>query len=116
MKTPFELRFDKKPTLAYTHPFGCTAYITKIPTSKLEERVIEGKWIGLDPESNGHRIYWSTRNSITVERDIVFSQTDKIPQIEGEYKEIKWNLEPIKSISPNYHLFELTPKNLQKKS
>jgi len=92
MKTPFEMRFNKQPDLSNIHPFGCIVYVTKKPTSKLEERGLEGRWIGLDPTSNGHRIYWPSRRTISVEQDIVFTKQE-ISRIEGEYKELSWDLD-----------------------
>jgi hypothetical protein len=40
------------------------------PAGKLETYASEGWWIGLDDTSNGHRIYWTDRRTITVERSI----------------------------------------------
>ncbi|KAJ3522993.1 hypothetical protein NMY22_g11644 [Coprinellus aureogranulatus] len=97
MKTPYELRFNSKPNVATIRRFGSLVFVTRVPNSKLAERAIEGRWLGLDPESNGHRIFWPDRRTITVERDVVFSSSD-VPRLEGEYKPIEWDMEPVDAI------------------
>ena len=92
MKTPFEECFNSKPNIAELHQFGSPCFVTRVPQSKLAERAIEGRWVGLDPESKGHRIYWPNQRSITVECDIVFS-LHEIPRIEGEHTEIDWEMQ-----------------------
>ena len=58
MKTPFEECFNSKPNIAKLHQFGSPCFVTRVPQSKLAEQAIEGRWVGLDPESKGHWIYW----------------------------------------------------------
>lgn len=39
--------------------------------TKLGDRVREGRWLGLDDKSNGARIYWPDKQTVSVERNIV---------------------------------------------
>jgi hypothetical protein len=43
--------------------------------TKLGGRVQEGKWIGMDDESKGARIYWPDSKTVTVERNIYFDNS-----------------------------------------
>ncbi|KIY61108.1 hypothetical protein CYLTODRAFT_330967, partial [Cylindrobasidium torrendii FP15055 ss-10] len=58
--TPFEAFYKRKPDLSNLHEFGCTVWVHDWlkSDSKLKPRAREGKWIGYDAESNGHRIYY----------------------------------------------------------
>jgi hypothetical protein len=68
-KSPFEKRYSSPPDLSRAWEWGIWVYV-HCPAGKLETYVSEGRWIGLDNTSNGHRIYWSDRRTITVERSI----------------------------------------------
>ena len=59
MTTPYEKRFGLKPDISDFHIFGSHVYVKheKEP-GKLDPQAQEGHWIGLEPESNGHYIYW----------------------------------------------------------
>ena len=49
----------------------------------MEPQAQEGCWIGLEPELNGHYIYWPTHHTVTTERNVVFSDR-QIQPVEGE--------------------------------
>jgi hypothetical protein len=51
--------------------------------SKLELRALEARWIGLNSDSNSHRIYWPSRRAITVEQSVCLS-TQQMRTDEGE--------------------------------
>jgi hypothetical protein len=46
-------------------------------------RVKEGRWVGYDTHSKGHRVYWGRTNQVTVEWSIIFSR-DKLPCVEDK--------------------------------
>jgi hypothetical protein len=47
------------------------------------ERVREGKWIGVDEESKGVRVYWPDTRTVTVERNTYYDDTSA-SHLEGE--------------------------------
>ncbi|KAF5347853.1 hypothetical protein D9758_013838 [Tetrapyrgos nigripes] len=68
MKTPFEKRFGTIPDISDLHPFGSIVYVKRTPKpNKL------GHWLGPEKESQGYYIYWPKKKSITVERNIQFT-------------------------------------------
>ena len=59
MATPWEKHFNTKPDITDFHIFGSIVYVKReTEPGKLEEQAQEGRWIGLEPTSNGHYIYW----------------------------------------------------------
>jgi len=84
MATPYEKWFGIKPDITNLHIFGSIVYVKREKEpGKLEPQAQEGCWIGLEPESNGHYIYWPTRHTVTTERNVVFSDR-QIQPVEGE--------------------------------
>ena len=88
--TPFEVLTGSKSDLSNVHPWGCHVWVHDDSGSKLDGRAKEGRWVGLDEESHGHRIYWAAKRSVTVERSVKFvpdevSVGENIP-LEGEEK------------------------------
>ena len=75
-KTPYEMINKKKPHLAGIQEFGAAAYVKDLKAGKLDARAKVGRFVGYDSESKGCRIYWPTKRSITVERNVVFNQDD----------------------------------------
>ena len=68
--TPHEILTGKKPDLSNLHPWGTRVWVHDTKGSKLDGRAKEGRWVGFDEESRGHRIYWKDKRSVTVERNI----------------------------------------------
>ena len=81
--TPYEALYEKKPSLKGAREWGSLCWVTK-KTSKIRERAEEGRWIGFNDSSKGHRIYWPTRRSISVEYDVNFAHAPDLPLLEGE--------------------------------
>ena len=71
-KTPYEMLYKEKPNMKDLHEWGTRIWVHTTNGSKLDWRSKEGKWIGFDEISNGHRIYWPDKRSVTVERSIKF--------------------------------------------
>ena len=57
-KTPLELVTGIKPDLSGIVPWGCKAWVKQLYVGKLEPRVEEGCFVGVDSESKGLQIYW----------------------------------------------------------
>ena len=85
--TPYEALYGRKPVLKGVREWGSLCWVTK-KTSKIHERAEEGRWIGFDDVTKGHRIYWPTRRAISVEYDVNFTPAPDPPLLEGEIGEI----------------------------
>ena len=84
MDTPYFRRYGKHPDATHMHKFGQIVYVKReTKPDKLGEQAVEGRWIGIDPESNGYRIYWPKKNSYTVERNVSFSD-EQIQPVAGD--------------------------------
>ena len=75
-KTPYEMQHKKKPHLAGIQEFGVTAYVKDLKSGKLDAHTKVGWFVGYNSESKGHRIYWPQKQSITVERNVVFNESN----------------------------------------
>jgi len=83
MATAYKKWFGIELDITNLHIFGSIVYVKREKEpGKLEPQAQEGRWIGLEPESNGHYIYWPTRHTVTTERNIVFSDR-QIQPVEG---------------------------------
>ena len=75
-KTPYKMQHKKKPYLAGIQEFGVAAYIKDLKAGKLDAHAKIGWFIGYDLESKGYQIYWPQKQSITVECNVVFNESD----------------------------------------
>lgn len=82
--TPYEARKGVKPDLSNLPVWGARVWVHDPDGSKLAPRAKEGRWVGFDPNSQGHRIYWKKTRSVTVERSVRFSRLATFPELEGE--------------------------------
>jgi hypothetical protein len=86
--TPFEVAFRKKPDLSNVHEWGKKVWVCVKDSTKLNGCVRKGCWIGINEKSNGCRVYWPDRGSVTVEQNVHFDKTHaSAEQLEGE----DWN-------------------------
>jgi hypothetical protein len=72
-KTPYELLYDSPALLNDIPTWGAHVWVYETSSGKLGVRVCEGRWVGVDTSSNGHRIYWPEKRSVSVERNVTFS-------------------------------------------
>jgi len=79
-KTPYEMKFKKKPNLAGIQEFGAAAYVKDLTAGKLDARAQVGRFVGYDSESKGFRIYWPNKRSVSVERNVVFNEDDVLTE------------------------------------
>ncbi|KAF7371239.1 Transcription factor [Mycena sanguinolenta] len=80
----------RKPDFSDVHEWGCKCYVHQqmdvVKQSKLDPRAKEGRWMGLDDASQGHRIYWPGERKVSVERTVVFQPfTAILDENEGEH-------------------------------
>src|ERR1700678_874687 len=86
--TPYEAAFGKKPNLGDVREWGEKVYVRLEKKGlKLGGRVREGRWLGVDEQSKGVRIYWPDTKSITVERNVHFNDSSA-SRNEGEQDDV----------------------------
>src|SRR5271168_4942774 len=86
--TPFEAAFGKKPDLGDVREWGEKVYVRLEKKGlKLGGRVREGRWLGVDEQSKGFRVYWPDTKSITVERNVYYDNSS-VSRNEGEQDDI----------------------------
>ena len=66
-KTPFEVFYSVKPNLAGLPEFGCKVWVHTMEGSKLDGRVVIGKWVGFDEDSSGHQIYSPDKRTVSIQ-------------------------------------------------
>ena len=69
-KTPYELWFDRTPTVSYFKIFGCKCFIlnTKDNLSKFDEKADEGIFLGYAAKSKGYRVF--NKRTMIIEESI----------------------------------------------
>ncbi|GBM97221.1 Retrovirus-related Pol polyprotein from transposon TNT 1-94 [Araneus ventricosus] len=88
-KTPYELWTNRKPNLSHIRVFGCKAYayIQKQKRGKLDNKAVEGIFLGYDYRSKGYRIYLGD-NKIMISRTVKFIE-NPLPYDKKEAKELQ---------------------------
>jgi len=85
--TPYEAAFGKKPNLKGLREWGETMWVRVEGGNKLGGRVREGKWLGVDEQSKGVRVYWPDTRTITVERNTYYDNSSA-SHLEGEHNTV----------------------------
>ena len=100
-KTPYEAAFGKKPNLSEVREWGEKVWVRVEGGTKLGGRVCEGRWLGFDEKSNGVRVYWPDKQTVSIERNIYFDKTiASVQQLEGEDWEFVKSQTDLKSNTP----------------
>ena len=88
--------YEKKPNLGSLREWGCKVWVHTTAGTKLDGRSKVGRWVGFDVATNGHRVYWPDKRSISIERSIKFANGDMIlpslmsaGQLQGETSRAK---------------------------
>ena len=66
-KMPFEALFSAPPNLSGLCLWGCPVWVHDAAGSKLDVRAQQGRWIGLNVDTQAHRVYWLGNSNVTVE-------------------------------------------------
>ncbi len=76
-KTPYELWYNRKPSVIKLVPFGTTAYahIPKEKRSKLDDRAEKTTMVGYDNESKAYRLYSIETGKVIISRDVTFLES-----------------------------------------
>ena len=71
--TPYERLYGAKPNLGGVPKWGQCVWVHNDMGSKLDAWANKARWVGFNSDStHAHRIYWPSKNSISVERNIKF--------------------------------------------
>ncbi|KIL56039.1 hypothetical protein M378DRAFT_42697, partial [Amanita muscaria Koide BX008] len=74
--TPFELVTKERPAFEDLPVWGSIVWVHDASGGKLDPRAKDGRWVGFDFSSKGHRIYWPSKRSVSVERTVVFTHVE----------------------------------------
>ena len=67
--------YKKKPSLKNLPVWGCHVWVhNSMSGSKLDMQARDGNWVGFDPESDGHQIYFPDCGTVGVKCSIAFEQ------------------------------------------
>ena len=86
-KTPIEMGTNQKPDLSIVRPWGCKMWVKRLDAGKLEPRAEECRFVGVDSESKGYRVYWPGKNRVSVERDAYFNEKEALEPDEVSIEE-----------------------------
>jgi transposase InsO family protein len=74
-KTPYEMWYQRKPTLKYLKVFGSTVYIhIKTSKNKFDKKSNKGILVGYEP--NGYRVWKETEQKFIIARDVVVDEAN----------------------------------------
>jgi hypothetical protein len=73
--TPFELRFDCKPSVSHLRPFGCKCFILKCKNLDKFESLSDGILLGYTPQGRSYRVYNIETNTVVESCDVTFDET-----------------------------------------
>ena len=82
--TPFEVAYSRKPDLRGLREWGSCIWVRNESKSKLGGHVNEGVWVVLDNNSKGAQVFWPTKRTVMVERNIYFDKSATTDHLEGE--------------------------------
>ena len=83
--------------------------------SKLDGRAKEGRWVGIDEESRGHRIYWPGKRLVTVERSVRFVPDEVNVPLEGEFNE-KESFDEVEKETPSSTPIEILAEDVNERA
>jgi hypothetical protein len=79
--TPLKLATGHKPDLRNLREWGCKVWVRMETGDKLSGWVSQGRYVGVDANSKGCRVYWPTKRTVSVERNVYFNDAG---HLEGE--------------------------------
>jgi hypothetical protein len=79
--TPFEAAFGKKPDLKGLREWGEKVYVCVEAGNKLRGQVRKGRWLGINEESKGVRIFWPDTKTITTKHNVYYDNSS-VSQLE----------------------------------
>lgn len=75
-KSPFEMLYNKHPSLMHLRVLGCLCFATHLTQKdKFSPRAVRAVLVGYSTYQKGYRLYDLENNSFFVSRDVVFMET-----------------------------------------
>jgi hypothetical protein len=101
---PIEKATGKKPNLNGVLEWGARVWVKDLQAGKLDPRAKEGRFVGYDDESKGYRIYWPSKNKVSVERNVYADKnavlSPGVVTFEGEWEAVENQPEVSKPNAP----------------
>ena len=95
--SPYEAATGNKPDLSRARRFGEKVWVKVDTSNKLAPRADQARWIGPSHETaDGHRILWQN-GSVTVERNVRFSDGTQSTAAQGEDTVTREEIEPARN-------------------
>ena len=69
-KTPYEMATGIKPNLTGLLEWGSKVWVKKLNAGKLRPQALEARFVGINDESKGYRIYWPSHRKVSIEHDV----------------------------------------------
>jgi hypothetical protein len=75
-RTPYEARYNRKPSVHHLRTFGCVVHVKKIGSriSKLTDRSTPMVFIGYEKGTKGYRVYDPIAKKLHISRDVIFEE------------------------------------------
>jgi hypothetical protein len=78
--TPFQLHFDRKPSVSHFRHFGCKYFVLKRGNlDKFESHSFDDILLGYTPHGRSYRVYNVETNTIVESCDVTFDETTPCP-------------------------------------
>jgi hypothetical protein len=79
--TPFELRFDRKPSVSHFRPFGCKCFVLKRGNlGMFESCSFDSILLGYTPHGRSYQVYSFETNTVVESCDVTFDETAPCPR------------------------------------
>jgi len=87
-KTPYEVWFGQKPSIAHLRVFGCEAFVhvPKEKRSKLDNKAEKCIFIGYKDGIKGYKLWNPVTRKVVYSRDVVFKEVKNTSRNEDESK------------------------------
>ena len=58
--------------------WGSQIWVKKLDVQKVEPRAYEAVFVGYDDKSKEYRVYWPSRQHVSIERDVYFNKNEAL--------------------------------------
>ena len=86
--TPYEKLRGRRPDMSKLQTFGCKCFAFKENSGKLDAKCVEGVYVGPDPESAAHLIYFPSTQSVRKVRNVKFVREKPLVQEVPQFLEM----------------------------
>ncbi|PPQ84652.1 hypothetical protein CVT24_006859 [Panaeolus cyanescens] len=104
--TPYEVGTGIKPDLSLLRTWGSFVLVKDFKASKISSLVKPGRYLGPDENSWGIRVYWPSRHTITVEREVFLDVPDRSSPL---HHDVLWDWTSLTTSTSMHHAKPSTP-------